>query len=100
MNDDKYVDKCMALQNKMKKVLTGEDTNVGMNVMIVMMAGLITSCTKEKNHFLATVEVILELMRVVSQMSESFDDGMAEAAMSLNDVSDLLNDLDNSATKH
>ena len=100
MNDKHYVAKCMALSKKLKSVLSGEDTNVWINVLIVTLAGIITTCTKEDKHLSATTEVIGELLKAVSQMSDTFAEEMVEVAIPFSEVEGLLEELGTNKTKH
>lgn len=93
--EDKYSKQCEDLHRKIKKAVGGQDLNVGLNVLVVVIAEIIIDCARKGKHLEATMELTNNLFKTMARLSNSFNDEVADTAVSFDDLKKELDDFMN-----
>ena len=101
MTDRKeHYDKCKELGKKVNQLMHGQDTYVGIEVLVVTIATIICDCVDEDKHFDAANDVVKEFMRVMLSISPKFEDSMKANSIPMDELAEMIEDMVSTKTKH
>lgn len=92
MKESQFSKDCQALDKKIRNVMDGADTKVGIQVLVVCLARIVVQCCHKEKHTDAVMQIIGNLIEVMTKMSDSFLDEMKAQSAPLEEVLSIMDD--------